>query len=289
MSALEVIRRSVSEDSLLVFGGPYSNLAATYAMHEVAQKFAFKPEQIICTGDAIAYCADPEATIHFLMDWGIHWIKGNCEQAIADNLNDCGCGFDEGSTCSLLSNEWFAFSRKRIPETLHSTLNALPESILFEWGPVSMLAVHATPLSMNHFVFRSSLLQDKQDWIQQAQVDIILAGHSGIPFGQRFKNNTAWLNAGVIGMPANDGQAVGWYLLLKRRGTKITAIWQPLHYDVGRSIQRMNDYNLCPAYAQALKTGLWPSQDVLPESERAEQGVPITSFDLTLLIDEKTL
>lgn len=287
MNALGVVRQSVSQDSLLVFGGPYSNLAATQAMYEVAQELAFKPKQIICTGDAIAYCADPEATIRLLMDWGIHWIKGNCEQAIADKRNDCGCGFDEGSACSLLSNEWFAFSRQNIPEVLHTTLNALPESILCEWGPVSILVVHATPFSMNHFVFSSSSLQDKQRWIQQTHVDVILAGHSGIPFGQRLDNNKAWLNAGVIGMPANDGQAVGWYLILTRTETTIKAQWLPLHYDVDNSIQRMNAYNMCPAYAQALNSGLWPSQDVLPESERAVSGVPIKPFELIWQADGK--
>ncbi len=44
---------------VLVFGGPYSNLAATQAMRQQAEDLAIPPNRVICTGDLIAYCAEP--------------------------------------------------------------------------------------------------------------------------------------------------------------------------------------------------------------------------------------
>ena len=48
--------------------------------------------------------------------------------------------------------------------------------------------------------------------------DGVVCGHSGIPFcrllegDKRGRGARLWLNAGVIGMPANDGTARSWQL-----------------------------------------------------------------------------
>ena len=51
------------EGPLLIFGGPYGNLPATAALRTVADQCDILPERIICTGDLVAYCAEPEATV----------------------------------------------------------------------------------------------------------------------------------------------------------------------------------------------------------------------------------
>ncbi|MCD6580335.1 MAG: metallophosphoesterase [Desulfuromusa sp.] len=87
---------------MLVFGGPYSNLAATQAMWQQAEELAIPPERVICTGDLIAYCSEPQETLQLVRDWGIAVVQGNCEESLGKDAADCGCGFDEGTTCSLL-------------------------------------------------------------------------------------------------------------------------------------------------------------------------------------------
>ncbi len=36
---------------VLVFGGPYRNLAATRAMQKQAERFGLPPARVLCTGD----------------------------------------------------------------------------------------------------------------------------------------------------------------------------------------------------------------------------------------------
>ncbi len=79
---------------LLIFGGPYSNLQATTALLEEARALDIPPENIICTGDVVAYCADSQATVEAIRGAGIHVVMGNCEEALGNDLQDCGCGFD---------------------------------------------------------------------------------------------------------------------------------------------------------------------------------------------------
>ncbi len=93
-------------EPVLVFGGPVSNLHATQAMLEVAKALGIPPARIICTGDLAAYCAQPAETIDCVMQSGVEVVMGNCEESLADNSDDCGCGFDEDSTCDVLAVDW---------------------------------------------------------------------------------------------------------------------------------------------------------------------------------------
>src|SRR5215472_14056345 len=88
---------------LLVFGGPYSNLEATEAILGEARCRAIPPGNIVCTGDLVAYCADPQRVIDLLRSSGIRIIMGNCEESLGAQAADCGCGFAEDSTCAVLS------------------------------------------------------------------------------------------------------------------------------------------------------------------------------------------
>ncbi|WP_246590245.1 metallophosphoesterase family protein [Marinobacterium ramblicola] len=95
---------------ILLFDGPYSNLAATRAMREVAERLQIPPEQCICTGDIVAYCGEPSETLELIRDWNLLVVMGNCEESLAQSALDCGCGFEQGSACSLLSDDWYRFS-----------------------------------------------------------------------------------------------------------------------------------------------------------------------------------
>ncbi len=77
----------------LVFGGPYSNLQATTAVLAEAGRLGIPPERIICTGDLVAYCGDPNATIELVRRSDIHVVMGNCDEQLARDAQDCGCGF----------------------------------------------------------------------------------------------------------------------------------------------------------------------------------------------------
>jgi len=48
---------------VMVLGGPYSNLEATRAALAEAARLKIPRERIICTGDVVAYGADPAATV----------------------------------------------------------------------------------------------------------------------------------------------------------------------------------------------------------------------------------
>ena len=270
----------LSGGSVLLFGGPYSNLAATKAMRAKAQALGIPAERTICTGDLVAYCGEPVETVELIREWGIPVVMGNCEESLAYDSSDCGCGFDEGSACSLLSVTWYRYATALINQDQRRWMAELPREISFRFASFSFKVIHASVSSINQFIFESDSIADKQAQIDLAESDIVIGGHSGIPFGQK-TGRQAWLNSGVIGMPANDGTSEVWYMLLDEEPDGFSASWHRLAYDFEQSQRSTREAGMFE-YSQALCDGLWPSMEILPEVERQQQGVRIQPRPLTV-------
>ena len=263
---------------LLVFGGPYSNLAATRALQFCATELDIPAERIICTGDIVAYCAEPEQTVDLIQQWGIQVVMGNCEEALASSKPDCGCGFAADSSCATLADTWFRYADRRVTIAQRRWMQNLSRSIEFRAGAKSFKVVHGSLSSINEFVFASSDAQTKLAQIRKADVDVVIGGHCGIPFGQDL-DNLFWLNAGVIGMPANDGSSHGWYMLIDPVADAVKVSWHRLDYDHTTS-RRTTIAAGMTEYGHALVDGYWPNIDILPPAESRQSGQPLDLLPL---------
>ncbi len=280
-----VISLGTFDQPVLLFGGCYSNLEATRAMQAKASELKVPPQRVICNGDLVAYCGDPQATVDLIRQWGIAVVQGNCEQSLADDDDDCGCGFDQGSACSLLSVAWYRFARQQVCSESCRWMAQLPQQIRFELAGRQVSVVHGGFSRNNRFLFGSSAVKEFEQELALTDAQIVVGGHCGLPFARHIPAAPTprhWLNSGVIGMPANDSSRDGWYLLLQPFGDRIECHWQRLSYDAKGSAARMHTAGLPSAYADALLSGIWPSVDVLPELERQQQGVPLRSWSLVL-------
>ena len=261
-------------DPVLVFGGPYSNLQATKALLDRAKELGIPPERIICTGDVVAYCAAAAETTALVRQSGVHVVRGNCEISFADGAGDCGCGFDEGSTCDQLSARWFSYARERLDNDATDWMRRLPGQIVFEMAGRRLAVVHGAPSSVNRFVFPSTPATEKLAEISLSKCDGVICGHSGLPFTQ-ILGSALWHNAGVIGLPANDGTRRTWFSLLTPRDDELRLDHLPLEHDAEGASADMAANGLPQEYATTLTTGLWDNCDILPEDETAKQGKPL--------------
>lgn len=258
------------EAPLLIFGGPYSNLAATQALLAQADALNIPANHVICTGDVVAYCAEPEETSQLLRDSGIHIVQGNCEESLAMSSENCGCGFEPGMLCSTLSRQWYQYTERVISHSTRKWMGELASAITFSMNGYKCRVIHGGVNQINRFIFASTPAEIKQQELDQFETDIMVAGHCGLPFGQKI-GRRGWLNAGVIGLPANDGCQSVWYMLLTPEPGGAKARWHRLQYDYSQTGSTMLENGLL-GYAEAVQSGLWPSMDVLPEPERAQAG-----------------
>ena len=172
-------------------------------MRARAEELGIPPSSTICTGDVVAYCAEPEETTALVRDWGCHVIAGNCEEQLAAAAEDCACGFEEGSECDRLAKGWYPFANALLSPASRAWMAALPKTLTFTLGGLRFRVIHGGVDLINRFVFASErdVLAEE---LERAGADVIIAGHAGVPFIERVGRRT-WFNPGVIGMPANDG------------------------------------------------------------------------------------
>jgi len=274
LNTVKVLDLGSFHDPLLICGGAYSNLEALSALMDAACALSIPYSRIIHTGDAVAYCADPAATTNLLRENGVHCIQGNVEESLSASLPDCGCGFEENSLCDRLAAEWFAYSDARMDDGMRRWMGMLPHQLSFTFAGKRVRVVHGAITSINKFMFQSLPEADFVAEISCTDADLVIAGHSGIPFTRRI-GERIWHNSGPLGLPANDGTQRAWFSVLSPDDTDIRIQHFGLDYDHRSAAEKMEAEGVCKEYAACLLSGLWPSLDILPEQERAATGIPI--------------
>ena len=246
-----------------VFGGPYSNIQALVALMATARG------TLICTGDLVAYCGSPNAVIERIQESDVHLLAGNCEKQLAANALDCGCGFEDGTTCDLLSSAWYAYANAQVGADARAWMARLPDVLTFTQMGRKTALLHGGITDVALFLWSVS---PEQHFLEEldalnilcGDVDVVIAGHSGIAF-EREIAGVRWINAGVIGMPPHDGTARTEFLRISDIGEYR---FERLSYDVDSAVKDMQDAGRTQGYHRVWSSGVWRSEDVLPQALR---------------------
>jgi predicted phosphodiesterase len=259
---------------IISFGGPYGNVHAVRALRTEADRLSIPADHIICTGDIVAYGGDPEETVNEIREWGIAVVQGNVEQALAAASDTCECGYGERSACAVLSERWYAHCIASVSNDSKHWMNTLPTGLTLRLEDIAITVIHGGLRVINQFVFESTPESLKRAALDESGADLIVAGHSGLPFTEEL-DGRVWHNSGVIGLPANDGTPDVWYSLVEIIDGGLVIHHRRLKYDFSAAARSMRHQGLPEEYARCLETGLWPSDDILPETERAARGRPM--------------
>ena len=248
---------------VVLFGGVYSNKHAFLALID-----AINGRDAICTGDIVGYCAEPNETTALFSAEDYWSIAGNCERQLADGSEDCGCGFEDGSTCSVLSQGWWPYLIKTATPDVVSWLHNLPDIGIFHQSGRRYAVLHGGASSVSRFLWPSTHEADFRHEIDVLEAEIgavdgIVSGHSGIAF-QRVIDERQWINAGAVGLPPHDGRPDTRYGVLENGDVT----FEHLSYDAAGAALAMQDAGLTQGYEVALESGIWPSEDILPDELR---------------------
>ena len=101
----------------------------------------------------------------------------------------------------------------------------------------------------------------------------VLAGHSGIPFTRPIGSNSGH-NAGVIGMPANDGSQQTWFSLLESAGPgRLRIIHHPLNYDASSAARKMRAAGLTGGYERHWRPDSGQAWMCCPKQKESGQSI----------------
>lgn len=253
---------------IAVFGGVYNNhLALTRLLEDAARRGA---EAVYCLGDLGGFGPNPEKVRPLLDQGGVLCIQGNYEESLAAGREDCNCGYTDPRD-NHFAEISYRYTERNCSPDFKAWMGTLPCRRRVLVGNRELLLVHGSPRRINEFLFHStSPVPFLEVLMDQNRCDGILCTHTGLHWHRRLPSGRDAINVGVIGRPANDGEAHVRYALLEAREESLGVELLPLRYDHPGLAAEMRREGLPEEFVETILTGWWTTcMEILPARERA--------------------
>ena len=251
---------------IAAFGGVYSNHIALEALlNDVVHRGV---EAIFCLGDLGAFGPHPNKVFPPLVQGGVNVMQGNYDNSIGNDLADCQCGYTDPRD-NYFAKLSYDYTYANTDAQWKLWMKSLPTEFRIRLGRYNLLMCHGSPRKMNEFLWESTT---PAHFLKKLTVnyhaDVILATHTGIHSYRPLPQDKDFVNVGVIGRPANDGNTNVWYTLLTAdEGLDVEFI--PLHYSYRALAEEMNEEKLPAEFIETIETGWWTTcLEILPAKER---------------------
>ena len=226
-------------------------------------------DAVYCLGDLVGYNVWPNEVIQEIRRRGIPTIKGNYDEGIGLNSNNCGCAYktDLDKELGAIS---ISYTNDIVQPSERQYLRTLPAHIRVEFKieetNFNLLLVHGSPRKINEYLFEDRDENSLLRIMEQANADIMCFGHthkpyhrilqSGLTENHRYKHA---INIGSVGKP-KDGDPRGCYVLLTipedfslNNKDSVIVKFIRFSYDVEKAAQAIENCPLPNEYAAMLR------------------------------------
>ena len=197
------------------------------ALHAVIKDMP-KVDKILCAGDIVGYNPYPNEVIQELKLLNALCILGNHDRAI---VRGSTLHFNKYARAAI---DW---TNKNLSENSMLYLLSLPESMLVNIDGYKIAIHHGSPHNEDEYIMPEDA---NEELLKYDPADLLVLGHTHIPFIKHFKNGTI-LNPGAVGQPRdNDPRASYAIVDLKKWDFKIRRI----KYDINTVERKILDAGL---------------------------------------------
>jgi putative phosphoesterase len=206
-------------------------------------------DAIVCGGDLVGYGPHPNEVCALIQRRQIPTIYGNYDYAIARDLPDCGCAYQDQHDRELgqLSIEWtLAHTDRRSKDFMHG----LRFDIRFDMGSARVRLVHGSPRKVNEYLFEDKPARTFERIAAQADCDVLVFGHTHQPWIHEY-GGVDFVNCGSVGKP-KDGDPRAAFALLEMNGPRVTASIERVAYEAEVVARELAKVGLPEEYATKL-------------------------------------
>lgn len=241
--------------SITVFGDIHGNLPALEAVLRDIEVRSL--EALYCLGDLVGYGTFPNEVVDLIRSSGIPTIMGNYDQGVGNSSDDCGCAYkrDIDRERGHRSVTW---SNAHTTDGNKAFLRTLPTNIPLQLDELSVLLVHGSPRKVNEYLFEERPEDYFERILDAAGCDVLVCGHTHIPYHKTLPSGRHVINAGSVGKP-KDHDPRACYVTVSVRGPDLAVEFLHVSYDVERTAQAIEatpEFDGMPhAYAAMLREG----------------------------------
>ena len=242
-------------DLITLFGDIHGNLPALEAVFQDIE--ARRLTNLYCLGDLVGYGTFPNEVVTFIRERHIATLMGNYDQGVGNNSDDCGCAYkvEIDRKRGELSIAW---SNAHTTDDNKAYLRALPAHIPVQLGDLQVLLVHGSPRKVNEYMFEDRPDAYFERILDAAKVDVIVCGHTHLPYHKILPSGRQIINTGSVGKPKDHDPRAG-YVVLSASGRDLKVDFIRVPYDIERTAQAIEATpeigGMPHPYAQMLREG----------------------------------
>jgi putative phosphoesterase len=238
-------------ESIVVFGDIHANLPALEAvLADIDQQ---QIQDVYCLGDLVGYGTLPNEVIAMLRERGYPIIMGNYDLGVGHDSDDCGCAYTNPQS-EALGKRSIAWSNAHTTPENKAFLQQLVDKIPLQLGELRVLLVHGSPRRVNEYLYEDRPEKSMERLLDAAEADVLVCGHTHIPYHRILASGRHVVNAGSVGKP-KDGDPRACYLVLEASGGELAVTFKRVVYDIEQAARAIEACDMPNEYAEMLRLG----------------------------------
>ncbi|RPJ27536.1 MAG: metallophosphoesterase [Chloroflexi bacterium] len=238
-------------ERVTIFGDIHGNLPAMEAVLADMDARGLSPDY--CLGDLVGYGTFPNEVTEVIRERNIPTIMGNYDQGVGNDSDDCGCAYTS-KEAKALGKRSIAWTNQHTSADNKLFLQQLSAQIPLELNGLRVLLVHGSPRKINEYLYNDRPDATMERLLDLAQADVLVCGHTHIPYRRILSSGRHVVNAGSVGKP-KDGNPDACYVILEANNQELGVTFVRVPYDVERAAQAVEASDMPSEYAQMLRTG----------------------------------
>lgn len=238
-------------NSITIFGDIHGNLPALEAFFEDVEQRGLS--NLYCLGDLVGYGTFPNEVTRMIRERNMPTIMGNYDQGVGNNSDDCGCAY-KTPEAQALGERSIAWTNAHTTDEHKAYLRSLAASIPLQLGDLNVLLVHGSPRKINEYLYEDRSDASFERILDAAGVDVLVCGHTHLPYHKVLPSGRHVINAGSIGKP-KDNNRDGCYVVLSADGKDLNVKFYRVPYDVEQAAQAIEATDMPHEFAQMLREG----------------------------------
>lgn len=234
-----------------IFGDIHGNLPALEAV--LADIEAHEESPLYCLGDLVGYGTFPNEVISVIRERNIPTLMGNYDQGVGNSSDDCGCAYTS-KQAEALGKRSIAWSNQYTADENKLFLRQLAAQFPLQLDGLRVRLVHGSPRKINEYLYAERPDATLERLLDIAEADVLVCGHTHIPYHKILPSGRHVVNAGSAGKP-KDGNPHACYVVLESTGKDLTVTFKRVPYDVERAAQAIEASEMPNEYAEMLRTG----------------------------------
>lgn len=235
---------------IAVISDIHSNIAALRAvLKEIEER---QVDAVICSGDLVGYAPFPNEVIDLIKENQITCVMGNYDDAIGNARLICGCDYKDEKAREL-GERSITWTKQHVAEENKEFLRNLPQELHFKAGKYDILIVHGSPRRLNEYLYEDAGDHYFIELLAQFRSDVLICGHTHIPYHKKPDTGKHVINAGSVGRPKHgDPQALYALVDIDR---DVLVEFRKVPYDFESAASATEASGLPEEFAATLRTG----------------------------------